>query len=80
MNLEIKIFATLRKYGPSETALGDSFKIKIEGDHISDVIDELKIPPDERLIVLVNGVRVINFQQTVENDDLVVFFPQLGGG
>ncbi len=80
MDLEIKTYATLRKYGPPDMSLGDSFKIHIEGNKIIDVINYLKIPPEEHLIIMVNGMRISDLQQKVNNNDLIVFFPQLGGG
>ena len=52
MDLEIKTYATLRKYGPPDISLGDSFKIHIDGNKIIDVINYLKIPSEEHLIVM----------------------------
>ena len=80
MKLEVKTYATLRKYAPSDVALGESFTIEIEEDTVSDVINHLQIPSDEKLVIMVNGIRITDIKHNLKDKDLVVFFPQIGGG
>ena len=44
MPINVKLYATFRKFAPPGTELGESFKIDVENKTISDVIDLLKIP------------------------------------
>lgn len=80
MKLTIKTYATLRKYAPEDTPLGGSFEINIDAENITDIRNFLKIPESEKLIVMVNGNRTTDLEQKVNENDTVVFFPQLGGG
>ena len=80
MNLEVKTYATLREFSPPDTALGESFKIEISGNKIIDVINYLKIPLKQQLIIMVNGIRISDLNYELKKDDLIVFFPQLAGG
>ena len=80
MNINVKTYATLRKYGPQNIPLGQSFPLEIEGETITDVIETLGIPPKEDIVVLVNGNRTTDLNQKIYSDDLIVIFPRLGGG
>jgi len=80
MELEVKTYATLQKFSPPNTPLGGSFRINIEGETILDVIEHLKLPSKDTLIIMINGNRITDFQQKLNDNDLIVFFPQLGGG
>ncbi|NHI94764.1 MAG: hypothetical protein EAX96_19895 [Candidatus Lokiarchaeota archaeon] len=80
LKVNVKTYAILRKYAPQDVSLGDSFPLKIEGHTIKDVIRVLGIPNDENIVILVNGNRINNLDENLFEDDLVVFFPRLGGG
>ena len=80
MPINVKLYATFRKFAPPGTELGESFKIDIENKTISDVIDFLKIPKEKGVIVMVNGIRITNLDHLMRDNDLIVIFPVLGGG
>ena len=80
MPINVKLYATFRKFAPPGTELGESFKIDIENKTISDVIDLLKIPKEKGVIVMVNGIRITNLNHLMRDNDLIVIFPVLGGG
>lgn len=80
MNINVKLYATLRKYAPSEIGLGEEFQISLSGHSISDLVKQLHIPSENGIIVMVNGIRVTKLDQQLKEKDLVVIFPPLGGG
>lgn len=80
MKLKVKTYATLQKFSPPNTPLGQEFSLNINGKTILDVINNLGIPSKEKLIIMVNGIRKNNYEEELNEEDLVVFFPQLGGG
>ena len=80
MPINVKLYATFRKFAPLGTELGESFKIGIENKTISDLIDLLKIPKEKGVIVMVNGIRITNLDHLMRDNDLIVIFPVLGGG
>jgi molybdopterin converting factor small subunit len=80
MPINVKLYATFRRFAPPETGLGESFSLDIENKNISEVIDLLKIPIEKGVIVMVNGIRITDLNHLVQDNDLIVIFPLLGGG
>lgn len=80
MLINVKLYATFRKFAPPGIELGESFKLDIENKTVSDVIDLLEIPKEKGAIVMVNGIRITDFNHLARKNDLVVIFPLLGGG
>jgi len=80
MPIDVKLYATFRKFAPPETTLGESFKLDLENKTISDAIEFLKIPKEKGAIVMVNGIRITDFNHLLLENDLLVIFPVLGGG
>ena len=80
MPIDVKLYATFRKFAPPGTGLGESFKLVLENITILDVIDFLKIPKEKGAIVMVNGIRITDFNHVLLENDLLVIFPVLGGG
>ncbi len=79
MQIEVKLFATLRDYLPKGS---DRFSCKLEVDgrsRIKDIISTLKIPEDIPKIILVNGVHGKN-DQVLKEGDVVSIFPPVAGG
>ncbi len=79
MEIEIKLFATLRDYLPQGSS---RFSCKMEIDHLTrvqDVLTRLKIPEDMPKIILVNGIHGKKEQVLKEGDVLSVFPPVAGG-
>ncbi len=80
MQVNVKLYATLRQFAPPGTAIGESFKVEVMEGNISEIIARLRFPPDQARIIFVNGVRTFDLNQRLSDDDLVVFFPPVGGG
>ena len=80
MTINVKLYATFRKFAPPGTELGQSFKIGLENSTISKLIDLLKLPIEKGAIIMVNGIRITDLNHLLQENDLVVIFPALGGG
>jgi len=79
MEIEVKLFATLRDYLP-EGSSRFSCKIKIDGQpRVQDILTKLKIPEEMPKIILVNGVHGKKDLILKEGDILSVFPPVAGG-
>jgi sulfur-carrier protein len=79
MEIEVKLFATLRDYLPKGSSRF-SCKLEIESQtRIQDVMSRLKIPDDLPKIILVNGVHGKKDQILKEGDVLSIFPPVAGG-
>jgi molybdopterin synthase sulfur carrier subunit len=79
MEIEVKLFATLRDYLPAGSSRF-SCKMKIDGHaRIEDVMSILKIPEEMPKIILVNGVHGKKDQLLKDGDVLSVFPPVAGG-
>lgn len=79
MRVTVKLFATLVRYKLG-TKVGKSFEMELpEGAVVLDLINTLKIPPEETHIVFVNNI----IQETgwaLKEGDGVGLFPPVGGG
>lgn len=74
MELEIKLFATLRKF--------DLQQEKIEftdGTTVRDILESMGIPPSEVAVVLVNG-RHAKLEQQLHDGETIAVFPPIAGG
>jgi molybdopterin converting factor small subunit len=79
MEIEVKLFATLRDYLPKGS---DRFSCKMEVDEsaqVQDILSRLKIPEEMPKIILVNGVHGKKDQILKDGDVLSVFPPVAGG-
>lgn len=74
MKVRIKLFATLRNFGPEEQ------EIEVpENATIEDVIKLLKLPEKIPLLRIVNGEhRNLNYR--LKEGDVIALFPPIGGG
>jgi molybdopterin converting factor small subunit len=80
MQVNVKLYATLRQFAPSGTAIGESFRLELKEGRISEVIARLRFSVDQASIIFVNGIRTFDLDQKLSDDDLIVFFPPVGGG
>jgi sulfur carrier protein len=79
MEIEVKLFATLRDYLPKGSG---RFSCKMEVDRstrVQDILSRLKIPEEIPKIILINGVHGKKEQLLKEGDVLSVFPPVAGG-
>ena len=74
MELEIKLFANLRKFNP------ELERIELDnGTTIRELLDKSGIPSSEVAIVLVNG-RHAKLDQPLHDGETVAVFPPIAGG
>ncbi len=79
--VKIKLFATLRDFGPKNLEIGESFPLKVsQNSSINDLLVELKIPIEYATIIMVNGNIIRDYNQLLKSDDDVSIFPPVGGG
>jgi molybdopterin converting factor small subunit len=79
MEVQVKLFATLRRYYP-DLALGERMDVALPaGATVGALIDQLELPHAEVKIVFVNGL-VREREHPLEEGDEVGIFPPVGGG
>jgi len=79
MEIEVKLFATLRDYLPKGSSRF-SCMMEIDGQtRVQDILSRLKIPNEMPKIILVNGVHGKK-EQIVKEGDVVSIFPPVAGG
>ena len=79
MQIEIRLYATLRQHAPPGTEAG-VFRIEApEGASLADVIEMVGISPAKVHMRMVNGTGV-NENHILKDSDRVGLFPPIGGG
>jgi len=74
MKVKVKLFASLRMFGPDEQVIELSENTKID-----DVILLLKIPPTIKLLKIINGEHRPADHVLKDGDNLALFPPIAGG-
>jgi sulfur-carrier protein len=79
MPLQIRLFATLRRFAPGyDPHKGLALEIS-PGTTLAQVIQHLSLPPEDVTLILVDGVhQQPDFQ--LQGHERVAFFPPVGGG
>lgn len=79
MHVTVKLFATLVRFKDG-TRAGKPFEMELpEGAAVQDLIDTLKIPPQETHVVFINNI-IEEHQSKLKDGDVVGLFPPVGGG
>ncbi|MCJ7824458.1 MAG: MoaD/ThiS family protein [Anaerolineales bacterium] len=79
MQIEVTVFATLRKYLP-DLPVGGSRHLEIEpGATLADLIQILGLPAEEVKIAIRNHVQT-ELDEIVEDGDRIAFAPAIAGG
>ena len=79
MEIEVKLFATLRDYLPKGSSRF-SCKMEIDGQtQVQDILSSLKIPEEIPKILLVNGIHAKK-DLTLKEGDVLSIFPPVAGG
>ncbi len=79
MKVQLKVFATLRKY-LEDTPLGQGVEVELPaGSTIADLAERFRIPKDELKICFINGIICELDHPLIEGDE-VGMFPPIGGG
>ena len=74
MELDIKLFASLRKFNPLLEKINFD-----EGTTVLELLERAGIPPSEVAIVLVDG-RHAKLDQLLHDGETVAVFPPIAGG
>lgn len=74
MKVTLKLFATLRDYGPKYQELDVE-----EGISLEQLIDKFCIPKDIPMIKLVNG-EFAELDHVLQEGDVIALFPPIAGG
>ena len=77
MKVRVDLYVNLKKYAP----FGDSsFELQIEpGATIKTVLEVLKIPAEEKVVVLING-RNADESDPLKEKDTITFYSPISGG
>jgi molybdopterin converting factor small subunit len=78
--VNVKLYATLKRFAPKHTELGESFPVDIQDGYVEEVLTKLGISEDKAKIIMVNGVQTQDLMFGLKESDLVVIFPPIGGG
>ncbi len=79
MEIEVKLFGTLRDYLPKGSV---QFSCKVEvnsTDTVKDILEKLEIPAEIPKIILVNGVHS-HLDRILTSGDALSVFPPVAGG
>ena len=79
MRVEVRLFATLVDFLPSQGRDGIVQLEVPDGSTVAEVTGRLGIPADVARVVLVNG-RDVEPEQRLAKQDVVTIFPPLAGG
>lgn len=80
MLVNVKLYATLRRFAPNHVEIGEAFPIEIEKATIDGVLERLRIEKEHAKIIMVNGIRVTKLDYALSPNDTIVIFPPVGGG
>ncbi len=77
MKIEVKLFATLRCYGPIQQT---PFNLDMPaGSRVNHVLETLSIPTEAEKVITING-RPANLDSVLHDGDKLIFFPPVAGG
>jgi molybdopterin converting factor small subunit len=80
MNIEVRLFAQLRKYLPRDSSQGSTRIDMPDGATIADALAELGIPASAAHMTLVDGSHEANVRQRLKDGCTLSVFPPLAGG
>lgn len=79
IQVEVRLFAYLRELFPPESRGVKKIEVK-ECLTIDNLMDEIGIIEKEIMIVMINGVRKLDYNESLKEGDRVSIFPPVGGG
>lgn len=80
MNIELRLFASLRKKLPPGAPRGKCRLEVPEGATIGDVLTRMDIPRATAQMVLLNGDHDRDFDRVLHDGDVLSIFPPVAGG
>ena len=79
MEIEVRLFATFRDHLPRDSG-SFSFRKGLEKEMaLSEIVEEISLPPDIPKIFIVNG-NVVTGEYVLRDGDVVSIFPPVAGG
>ena len=79
MKIEVRVFATLRKYVP-ELGVGEPKTAELpEGATFEDLREILGLPLEEIKVIMRNGLQT-DMDEIIEDGDRIAYVPAVGGG
>lgn len=80
MHIQVKLFATLKKFARVEGLAGTPFEMEMaEGCTLGDLVRILNLPTAEVKILFINGI-IRTLDETLKEGDEIGIFPPIGGG
>ena len=77
MKVHVDLYVNLKKFAPADDS---SFEIQLDaGATVKTVLEILKIPADEKAIVLINGRNANQSNPLKDKDTLTLYSPISGG-
>lgn len=77
MKVLVDLYVNLKKYAPADNS---SFEIQLEsGATVKTVLEVLKIPAEEKTVILVNG-RNANESASLKEKDTITLYSPISGG
>lgn len=83
MKIDLKLYATLMRYLPAGASDHTAELDVAEGTTPSQLIDDMKLPPESCFLVLVNGVFVPPEERKTRSmhaGDVLAIWPPIAGG
>jgi molybdopterin converting factor small subunit len=80
MDIEVRLFAQLRKYLPRDSSQGSTRIHMPDGATIADALAELGIPAGAAHMTLVDGLHEANIRQRLKDGCTLSVFPPMAGG
>jgi len=79
IKIEVRVFATLRRYLP-DLGIGEAKTIELaEGTTFRELCDHLALPFDEVKIIMRNGIQT-EMDEILADGDRIAYIPAVGGG
>ena len=79
MKIEVRVFATLRKYLP-KLGVGEAKPVELpEGATFEDLREILSLPLDEIKVIMRNGIQT-EMGEMIEDGARIAYIPAVGGG
>ena len=79
IKIEVRVFATLRRYLP-ELGVGEAKEVELsEGTTFEELRAQLGLPLEEIKIIMRNGIQT-EMDEIIEDGDRIAYVPAVGGG
>jgi molybdopterin synthase sulfur carrier subunit len=80
MNVEVRLFATLRGYLPAGSDAACARLEMPQGARLNDVLERLGIPAPLAQLIMVDGLHQPDRQTVLHDGTVVSIFPPIAGG